>query len=145
MADSCKTGVWKKARYSCSVLISVQSSFQMPVQSLGYSPGSQTTEILHNRDVKAPMNHKESRNMEAGEHEPGSPQGAATIFRHQGSCSMSTPCCQPTYLLIDEFHKFLQSIICCNPAIQGLCKLFNFSFKTARLFCKMIQKILNIV
>lgn len=48
-------------------------------------------------------------------------------------------------LLIDEFYKFLQSIICCNPAIQGLCKLFNFGFKTARLLCKMIQKILNIL
>lgn len=51
---------------------------------------------------------------------------------------------QPTYLLIDELHKLLQSIICCNPVIQGLCKLFNFSFKTARLLCKMIQKILNV-
>ena len=89
MADSYKTGVWKKARHSCSVFLSVQNSFQMPVQSLGYNPGSLTTEILYNRDLKARMNHKQSRHVEAGEREPGSPQGAATIFHHQGSCSMS--------------------------------------------------------
>lgn len=53
-------------------------------------------------------------------------------------------CYEPTYLLVDEFHKFLQSIVCCDPTIQGFCELFNFCFKTARLLCKMIQKILNI-
>lgn len=55
----------------------------MPVQSLGYSPGSLTTEILYNRDLKAPLEPKTVKACEAGKCEPGSPQGAGTIFRHQ--------------------------------------------------------------
>lgn len=80
------------------------------------------------------MSQKELLMMETDEDEVS--QGLTTTQRVWDS--------QPTYLLIDEFDKFLQSIICCDPTIQGLCKLFNFSFKTARLFCEMIQKVLNI-
>lgn len=63
----------------------------------GSSPGSLTTGILHSRDLKAPMNHKELTSVEAGEHEPGLPQRAATIPGLQGSHLMITPCySQPT-------------------------------------------------
>ena len=76
---------------------------QVNVRS-GPNPGSLRTGVLHNTHPRAPVNHQELTSVQAGEHKPALPQGAAATLGLQGSYLRTTACYmlyQPTYLLID--------------------------------------------